>query len=223
MMGEAVTTGAPAAPARAARVPDIVLASASPRRASVLGMLGLSFSVVPADVEERREEGEPARRYVERLSRAKVRRVVAAHPDALVIGGDTVVEMDGRVLEKPRDGAEAVSMLSSLSGGEHRVYSGLAVAAGGRIASNVATARVLCRVLAREVIEAYVATGEPLDKAGAYGIQGRGAALVERIAGDYYAVVGLSVTAFVDLVPSIGFEYLPGGLAPLPPPERGGP
>lgn len=182
-------------------------------------MLGLSFSVVPADVEERRGQGEPPRRYVERLSRAKVRCVMAAHADALVIGGDTVVATDGGVLEKPRHGAEAVRMLSSLSGGEHEVYSGLAVAAHGRIASNVATARVIFRTLTREVIEAYLATGEPLDKAGAYGVQGRGASLVERIEGDYYTVVGLSVAAFVDLIPSVGFEYLPSGLAALALPE----
>ena len=222
MMGEALATTAPQTAARAGRVPDVVLASASPRRAAVLRMLGLSFSVVPADVEERREQGEPPRRYVERLARAKVRRVVAAHPDALVIGGDTVVAMDGRVLEKPRDGAEAAQMLSSLSGREHRVYSGLAVAAGGRMASNVATARVRCRTLSHEVVEAYVGTGEPLDKAGAYGIQGRGASLIECIEGDYYTVVGLSVAALVRLIPSVGFEYLPGGLAALPLPEGDG-
>lgn len=218
-----MTTAAPDATARALPVPDIVLASASPRRAAVLRMLGLSFSVVPADVEERRARGEPPRRYVERLSRAKVRRVMAARPDALVIGGDTVVAMDARVLEKPRDEAEAVSMLSSLSGREHRVYSGLALAAAGRIASNVTDARVIVRTLGRKVIEAYVATGEPLDKAGAYGIQGRGASLVERIEGDYYAVVGLSVAALVDLVPAVGFEYMPGGLAALPSPKGAGP
>jgi len=204
-------------------MPDIVLASASPRRAAVLRMLGLSFSVVPADVEERRGQGEPPRRYVERLSRAKVGRVMATHTDALVIGGDTVVVLDGGVLEKPRHGAEAVRMLSSLSGGEHEGYSGLAVAAHGRIASNVATARVIFRTLTRGVIEAYLATGEPLDKAGAYGVQGRGASLVARIEGDYYTVVGLSVAAFVDLIPSVGFEYLPSGLAALALPEGGRP
>ena len=221
MTGEALAGTAPRTGPRTGRAPDIVLASASPRRAAVLGMLGLSFSVVPADVEERRKQGEPPRRYVERLSREKVRRVAAAHADALVIGGDTVVWADGRVLEKPRHGAEAVRMLASLSGSEHRVYSGLAVAAGGRIASNVATARVRCRTLTREVIEAYVATGEPLDKAGAYGIQGRGASLVESIAGDYYTVVGLSVAALVRLVPSVGFEYRSDGLVALPLPEDG--
>ncbi|MCY3611486.1 MAG: Maf family protein [Gemmatimonadetes bacterium] len=219
MMGKAVPTASPDAVKRTAGLPDIVLASASPRRAAVLRMLGLTFSVVPADVEERREQGEPPRRYVERLSRAKVRRVMAVHADALVIGGDTVVATDGCVLEKPRDGAGAVRMLSSLSGSEHEVYSGLAVAAHGRIASNVAAARVIFRTLTREVIEAYVATGEPLDKAGAYGVQGIGASLVERIEGDYYTVVGLSVAAFVDLIPAVGFEYLPGGLAAFALPE----
>ena len=190
----------------------LVLASASPRRADVLRMLGLAFVVVPAEVEERRRKGEPPREYVERLSREKVREVVPAHPRALVVGGDTIVVLDRRVLEKPRDRAGAVEMLSALSGRAHRVYSGLAVAANGEIASSVAVARVIFRTCSREVIERYVDTGEPLDKAGAYGIQGYGAALVERVEGDYYTVVGMSVAAFVGLLPSVGFEYMPGRL-----------
>lgn len=180
-------------------------------------MLGLRFLVAPADVEERRNEGERPRCYVERLSRAKVTNVAWGHAGALVIGGDTIVVIDGSVLEKPRDAAEAVKMLKSLSGRTHTVYSGLAVAAGARVTSNVVAARVTFRDLTREVIDAYVATGEPLDKAGAYGIQGRGAALAERIEGDFYAVMGLSAAAFASLVREVGYEYLPGRPATLAP------
>ena len=206
------------------RTPGVVLASASPRRADVLRMLGLRFSVMPADVEERRNGGERPRCYVERLSRAKVAAIAGAPAGALVIGGDTIVVIDGRVLEKPRDAAEAARMLWSLSGRTHTVYSGLAVAVGARVASNVVAARVTFRDLTREVIDAYAATGEPLDKAGAYGIQGRGAALVERIEGDYYAVMGLSAAALAGLMREVGYEYLPGTPATLVPvaPVAGG-
>ncbi len=199
------------------RAPGVVLASASPRRADVLRMLGLCFSVVPADVEERRNGDERPGCYVERLSRTKVAAIEGAPAGALVIGGDTIVVIDGRVLEKPRDAAEAAKMLSSLSGRTHTVYSGLAVGAGARVVSNVVAARVTFRELTREVIDAYVATGEPLDKAGSYGIQGRGAALVERIEGDYYAVMGLSAAALASLVREVGYEYLPGTPATLVP------
>ena len=200
----------------------VVLASASPRRAAVLRMLGLSFAVVPAAVEERRDPAETPRRYVERLSRDKVRDVSGVRPGALTIGGDTIVVLDGRILEKPRDKEDAAEMLASLSGRAHTVYSGLALAAGGRFASGVATARVVFQTVERDVIERYVATGEPLDKAGAYGIQGYGAALVERVEGDYYTVVGLSVAAFVSLLPDVGFEYRPGGIVARHVPEAGG-
>lgn len=183
----------------------------------MLQMLGLRFSVMPADVEERRDGDERARCYVERLSRAKVAAIVGAPAGALVIGGDTIVVIDDRVLEKPRDAAEASGMLSLLSGRTHTVYSGLAVAAGARVASNVVAARVTFRDLTRELIDAYVATGEPLDKAGAYGIQGRGAVLVERIEGDFYAVMGLSAAALASLVREVGYEYLPGTPATLAP------
>lgn len=188
----------------------VVLASASPRRADVLRMLGLSFSVVPAGVEERRGAVESPHDYVERLSREKVAQVVAVHRDALVVGGDTVVVLDGRVLEKPSGPPEAMEMLTSLAGRTHRVYSGIAVAANGRVESRVARAGVTFRPVARDLIERYVDTGEPLDKAGAYGIQGYGAALVERVEGDYFTVVGMSVAAFVGVLPRVGLEYRPG-------------
>lgn len=190
----------------------VVLASASPRRADVLRMLGLSFSVVPAGVEERRGAVESPHDYVERLSREKVAQVVAVHRDALVVGGDTVVVLDGRVLEKPSGPPEAMEMLTSLAGRTHRVYSGIAVAANGSVESRVARAGVTFRPVARDLIERYVDTGEPLDKAGAYGIQGYGAALVERVEGDYFTVVGMSVAAFVGVLPRVGLEYRPGAV-----------
>lgn len=188
----------------------VVLASASPRRADVLAMLGITFRVAPAGVEERRDPGEPPRRYVDRLSREKVAAVWSDHPGALTIAGDTIVVFDGRVLEKPDSSEDAAGMLAALSGRAHTVYSGLALAREGRVASAVAAARVVFRDLSGDLIERYVETGEPMDKAGAYGIQGCGSALVEKIAGDYFTVVGFPVAAFVDLLPDLGLEYVPG-------------
>ncbi len=173
-------------------------------------MLGVSFTVAPAGVEEFRHPGESPRRYVERLSREKARAAMPAHPDALTVAGDTIVVLEGRVLEKPASPAAAAAMLAALSGKTHRVYSGLALARGDRIASGVATARVVFRDPGREFIDRYVETGEPLDKAGAYGIQGCGSALVREIRGDYFTVVGLSVAEFVTLLPGLGLEYRPG-------------
>lgn len=188
----------------------LVLASASPRRAEVLKMLGLSFTVSPAGVEEHRAPGETPLRYVERLSQDKARAVAPSRPGALTIAGDTIVVLDGGVLEKPADREEAAAMLASLSGRVHSVHSGLALARGGRVAFRAARARVAFRDVGRSLIDAYLETGEPLDKAGGYGIQGCGSALVERIEGDYFAVVGLSVAAFVELLPELELAYRPG-------------
>ena len=200
----------------------VVLASASPRRADVLRMLGLSFRVVPAGVEERIGVVESPHDYVERLSREKVAEVAARCPGALVVGGDTVVVLDGRVLEKPEGPVEAVGMLTSLAGRTHRVYSGLAVAANGKMESRVARAGVTIRPVTQELIERYVDTGEPLDKAGAYGIQGYGAALVDRVEGDYFTVVGMSVAAFMGVLPRVGLEYRPGAIVPVSVAGEGG-
>ena len=201
---------------------QVVLASAAPRRADVLRMLGLSFRTVPAGVEERLGAVESPHGYVERLSREKTLQVAADYPRALVVGGDTVVVLDGRVLEKPEGPVHAREMLTSLSGRTHRVYSGLAVAANGRMESRVARAGVTFRPVTREFVERYVDTGEPLDKAGSYGIQGYGAALVDRVEGDYFTVVGMSVAAFVGLLPRVGLEYRPGAIVPVSEVEVGG-
>ncbi len=206
--GGAVAAGA--ADREAGRGVPLVLASASPRRAEVMRMLGLSFAVSPPDVEERRRPGEAPAAYAERLACEKARAVAPMRADALTIAGDTIVALDGRVLEKPADREDAARMLARLSGRVHTVHSGLALVRGGRLASCVAGARVAFRRLEPELIESYLETGESLDKAGGYGMQGYGSALVERIEGDYFAVVGLSVAAFVELLPELGLAYRPG-------------
>ncbi len=190
------------------KAPPIVLASASPRRRRLLEQLGLRFEVVPADVDESEEGGETASAHARRLALLKARSVAAARPDALVIGGDTVVTLHGEILGKPADGAEALRTLLRLQGHEHRVETGLAVVApGGREAVDVVGADVRFRRFDRDFADAYVATGEPLDKAGAYGIQGYGAALVESIRGDYFAVMGLPVARLVELLGELGWVY----------------
>ena len=202
----------------------IVLASASPRRAEALRMLGLSFEAVPADVEEVRRPHEPPRRYVERLAREKAACVSRSFPTRLTVGGDTVVGLGDQVLEKPHSRSEAAEMLSALSGKAHTVYTGMAVGCNGRMASRTASARVSFRSFPHAWAEEYVATGEPMDKAAAYGIQGLGSALVERVEGDYYAVMGFSVCAFVGVLAELGFEYRPGRIvAAGGPPSADGP
>ena len=178
-------------------------------------MLGIEFERIPADIEEVRKEGETPEEYVVRLAREKAMHVARRCPDALVVGGDTVVVCEGSVLEKPSGPKDALRMLSSLSGTRHRVLSAVAAVAEGVTASRVAVADVTMRQLDTGSIEAYVATGESLDKAGGYGIQGVGAIFVERVEGDYFAVVGMSVAALVELLPEVGLEYRPGAIGQL--------
>ena len=186
----------------------LVLASASPRRRRLLEQIGLAFEVDPPAVDETALPDETPVAHVERLALEKARAVAQARPDAVVIGGDTVVVLDGEILTKPADEADAVESLLRLAGREHRVESGVAVVApGGRVVSAVAGADVRFRPFERAAAEAYVATGEPLDKAGAYGIQGRGAVLVESIRGDYFAIMGLSVARLVELLEELGYAY----------------
>jgi septum formation protein len=186
----------------------VVLASASPRRRRLLEQIGLSFDVRPAAIDETVLPGEGAADHVERLAREKARAVAADRPDALVIGGDTEVVLDGRTLGKPADTAHAAEMLLRLQGREHRVESGVAVVApDGRVVSAVVGADVRFRPFDRALAEAYAATGEPLDKAGGYGIQGRGAVLVESIRGDYFTIMGLPVARLVRLLEALGYRY----------------
>ena len=171
----------------------LILASSSPRRADLLRAAGISFEVVPADVDESILKLEPPGDHVRRLAREKADAVFANRPDALVLGADTIVVVGGEIMGKPRDAADATRMLRLLSGREHEVLSGIALVSKRGAAVEVARTRVWVNPLNEIEIAEYVATGEPLDKAGAYGIQGIGARFIDRIQGSYSNVVGLPV------------------------------
>lgn len=201
--------------------PRLILASESPRRAELLSRLGLTFQVAPAGIPEDIREGETPEAHAERLSREKALKVQEAFPDALVIGGDTVVVLDGEILGKPTHLDDAVAMLSALSGRSHVVVSGLALAfPTGDVRSGTLSTRVTFRSYDPAFARLYAETGEPMDKAGAYGIQGLGSALVEGIEGDYHTVMGLPLPLFLDLLRDGGWVYEFGGLTPMPPGER---
>lgn len=191
----------------------IVLASTSPRRAQLLALLGLTFEVAPADIDETWRNGEAPAAHAERLAREKA--ALRARPDALVIGADTIVVIDGAILGKPADAADAAAMLRRLSGREHDVFTAVALAHGAQTASGVARTTVRVRALDAPTIAAYVATGEPMDKAGAYGIQGFGAVLVEGIEGDYFTVMGLGLGLLVELLGRVGLRYRFGSVTPV--------
>ena len=170
----------------------VCLASASPRRRELLSAMGLSFSICPADVDERVPAGMHPADAVVLLSERKAKAVADVVDDGVfVIASDTLVEIDGIPLGKPCDGEDAVRMLLSLSGREHRVHTGVAVAYRGKIYADRDTTRVFFRPFDEREARDYVATGEPMDKAGAYGIQGLGGALVARTEGNFDTVVGL--------------------------------
>lgn len=184
--------------------PLLILASGSPRRRQVMGQLGLSFETVapPAGLEPAWDGAEAPVAFAERLARIKAAAIGSLRPDAIVVAADTVVVLDEEVLEKPRDAAHAREMLTRLAGREHVVHTGAVVEAPvpGRGArdwrsalSGVESTGVRFRTLTAAAIDAYVGTGEPLDKAGAYGIQGIGSRFIDRIQGSYSNVVGLPV------------------------------
>ncbi|QGG96832.1 Maf family protein [Actinomarinicola tropica] len=173
----------------------LVLASASPRRLDLLRQAGVEPAVEPADVDETSPPGATPESLAVGLARTKAQEVAAGHAgeDLVVLGADTVVVVDGRILGKPTDADDAARMLSALSGRTHHVVTGVALvdARTGRTVDGLARTDVRMRHLDAEEVAAYVATGEPLDKAGAYGIQGLAAVFVEGIEGDYTNVVGL--------------------------------
>jgi septum formation protein len=189
----------------------LVLASASPRRSELLRAAGLAFDVVPADVDETALEGETPEAHVLRLARVKAERVAAGRPADVVLGADTVVAIDGLILGKPGDEADATAMLRRLSGRTHEVVTGVAVVAGAGMATSVDRTLVHFAQLSEEDLAWYVRSGEPLDKAGAYGIQGRASRFVDRIDGSYSNVVGLPVRLAVRLLE----EVVPGGVEAL--------
>ena len=185
----------------------VILASASPRRRDLLTMIGIAHEVIPADVDETYGAGEVPRAHAERLAREKASVLAARAPDAVIIAADTIVVVDGDVLGKPRDAEEAARMLRRLAGRTHTVFTAVAVASGAKILSGVEEVGVTFRPLDDATITSYVATREPMDKAGAYGIQGYGAAIVERIDGDYFAVMGLAIGRMLALLRELGFRY----------------
>jgi septum formation protein len=171
-------------------------------------MLGIAHEVIPAEVSEIREPGELPETMAVRLARAKAMAVVPARPGVPVLGADTVVVVDEEVLGKPLDDRDAARMLRRLSGRVHRVITAVALADGnGTVHERCDITRVWFRDLSPELIDAYVATGEPLDKAGSYGVQGYGAVLVERVDGDFFGVMGLPLRLVVELLDAAGCPY----------------
>ena len=188
----------------------VIVASQSPRRRELLERMGISdFLIRPAQGEERFDPSLTPAQLVESLSRQKAEEISAgAGPEDLVIAADTVVSVDGRVLGKPRDRRDAAEMLAALSGREHTVYTGVTVRRGGETVTEHEATAVRFRPLTQGEIEDYVSTGEPMDKAGAYGIQGYGCLLVEGITGDYFNVVGLPVCRLGRILARFGVDPL---------------
>ncbi len=189
---------------------DIILASHSPRRRELLERMGLAgFRVVSPDVDEHMEEDLPPAQLVCRLSQRKARAVREQVGDeGLIIAADTVVALDGAVLGKPADELAAFKMLSTLSGVRHQVYTGLTVLRGGEEHTEYEVTDVSFRELTQGEIEDYIRTGEPMDKAGAYGIQGYGALFISGIQGDYYNVMGLPVCRLGQLLETLGVHCM---------------
>jgi septum formation protein len=188
--------------------PRVILASASPRRRELLRLVGIEHEVRPADIDESYFPGEQPAAHAERLSRGKAETTAAnAGPDTVTIGSDTIVVVDGDVLGKPRDREHAKQMLRRLSGRSHVVMTGVAVAWRAQILSGVEEVGVTFRPLSDDEIDRYIDTGEPMDKAGAYGIQGFGATIVDRVDGDYFAVMGLALNRLARLLRAAGLRY----------------
>lgn len=188
---------------------DIILASQSPRRKELMGQIGLKFKVISPNVDEHMEGNPSPAQLVEELSLRKARAVERqADGEALIVAADTVVALEGTVLGKPEDEREAFAMLSALSGNRHYVYTGITVLRDGRAVTQHEVTTVTFRELEPDEISSYIATGEPMDKAGAYGIQGLGALLVSGIEGDYFNVMGLPVYRLGRILAGFGIDLL---------------
>ena len=185
----------------------VVLASGSPRRHDLLNLVGIAHEVRPSNIDETMRDRENPRRHAERLAREKATAIATRDPNLITIGADTIVVVNRKVLGKPRDKTHAAEMLKALSGREHTVLTAVAVARGKKVRSAVEEVRVKFRRLHDDEIEDYIATGEPMDKAGAYGIQGYGATIVECVDGDYFAVMGLPLARLVALLRDLGVKY----------------
>jgi septum formation protein len=190
----------------------VVLASSSPRRRELLNLIGIAHEVRPANLDESMRPREAPRRHAERLAREKASAVAMRDPDLITIAADTIVVINRKVLGKPVDKEDAARMLAMLSGREHTVISAVAVSRGKKLRSAIEEVKVKFRRLREDEIEAYIATGEPMDKAGAYGIQGYGATIVERVEGDYFAVMGLPLVRLIALMRDVGVVYQFGSI-----------
>ena len=182
---------------------NLILASQSPRRRELLGLMGLDFTVRVADIDETMDAGLPAAQEVARVSRLKAQ-AVPREKDDVVIAADTIVVCEGEILGKPRDEADAFRILSLLSGRSHEVMTGMTVLRGSEAVTHTEVTKIHFRELHPEEIRAYIATGEPMDKAGAYGIQGGAALFADGMEGDYYNVMGLPVCRLGVILRSFG-------------------
>ena len=187
---------------------NIVLASASPRRRELLSHFITDFIIDPAAGPETPPAGASPEETVKALAAAKAAEVSARHPEDLIIAADTIVELDGAILGKPADEDDAFRMLRALSDREHRVYTGVAVVRAGERRCEAEMTRVFFRAMTDREIGAYIATGEPMDKAGAYGYQGVAGLFVRRIEGDYFNVVGLPLCRLGRMLEAMGVTLL---------------
>lgn len=189
---------------------SLILASSSPRRRELLQTLGLSFTIQTSDVDETTAPGYSPKEVVEELAMRKAQAVASRIKEGVVLGSDTIVVLGEEILGKPVDEADAFRMLSALQGQEHTVYSGVALidAATGRAEVSYSHTRVRIRHLTEKEIEAYIATKEPMDKAGSYAIQGIGSTIVEGINGDYFTVVGLPLCLTANMLGRFGITVL---------------
>ncbi len=195
-------------------MPELILASQSPRRAELLLQLGVEFEQRPADIDERQLSDEPVEDYVARLAWEKSAAVQAdVGGDVVILAADTCVVLDEQVLGKPADHFDALAMLARLSGREHQVLTSVCVRHGTRVEEGLSDSRVRFSSLTREQCEAYIATDEPFDKAGGYGIQGLAGAFVESLEGSYTGVVGLPLALTWSLLQRVG---VPTGLERTP-------
>jgi septum formation protein len=220
-----VTDGRPdATPVTGPTGPRLVLASSSPRRRELLGRLGVAFTIRVPDIDETPRDREAPTRYVERLARGKAHAGQALATDAaldeVVVAADTTVDVDGDIIGKPVGRADAMSMLGRLSGRDHLVHTGVAVARGGQLVSSVTTSTVTFALLDQDEIEDYVATEQPYDKAGAYSIQGPAGTFVTAIDGSASNVLGLPMAQTEALLARVGFAPVMWG---PPRPEPGAP
>lgn len=195
---------------------NLILASKSPRRQALLGQLGLQFEIRTEEIDERMDPALPVEAEVARVSREKAAAVLSGlGPDDVLLCADTVVVLDGRVMGKPKTPAEAAEMLRALSGRTHAVLTAVTVCGRGRTETAVERTEVRFRTLSAREIDAYVRSGEPMDKAGAYGIQGPAGCFVERLEGDYFNVMGLPLCRVTGLLRQFGISILSESTTPL--------